>query len=84
MNTVRASACTSVRYATPEMKLFAWLCMAWRPPVSSTLPHISLSAHGSFSPKSNAPNSTSKGVRRVAASTSSGVSTGRSIVVWLS
>src|SRR5689334_24343274 len=43
MNTVRESGWVGVRYTTPEMKLFAWLCIAWRPPGSSTLTHISLS-----------------------------------------
>ena len=51
-----------MRYTTPEMKLFAWLCIAWRPPVSSTLTHISLSDQPSRSPNSSAPNSGSSGV----------------------
>ena len=58
------------------MKLLAWLCIAWRPPVSSTLTHISFNDHPRCSPKSNAPNSASEGVISAAASTSSGLSLG--------
>src|SRR5690349_7503735 len=81
MNTVRASGCVRVRYATPEMKLLAWLCIAWRPPVSSTFTHISFSDQPRRSPNSKAPNSPRSGVISCAASTSSGLSLGLSIEV---
>ena len=63
------------------MKLFAWLCMAWRPPVSSTFTHISLSDQPRRSPNSSAPNSGSSGFSNAATSTSSGESPGRSSAV---
>ena len=34
MNRVLEDGWQSLRYSTPEMKLFAWLCMACLPPVS--------------------------------------------------
>ena len=57
MNTVRACGCVRVRYTTPEMKLFAWLCIGCWPPVSSTFTHISFSDHPRCSPNISAPNS---------------------------
>src|SRR5262245_24245361 len=64
------------------MKLLAWLCIAWRPPVSSTFTHISFNDHPRRSPKSSAPNSANQGVMTAAASTRSGLSPGLSIAVW--
>ncbi len=65
----------------PEMKLFAWLCIAWRPPLSDTFTHISFNDHPMCSPNSTAPKSASSGVMNAAASTRSGLSAGRSMAV---
>jgi hypothetical protein len=70
-----------VRYTTPEMKLLAWLCMAWRPPLSSTLTHISFSDQPSRSPNKCTPKSANLGVTSRAACTNSGLSLGLSISV---
>src|SRR5450631_1381807 len=81
MNTVCELGWVGVKYSTPEMKLLAWLCMAWRPPLSSTLTHISFSNQRRRSPNRCTPNSTSLGVISEAVSVSSGLSLGCSIAV---
>src|SRR6266403_243628 len=45
----------------PEIKLLAWECSVWLPPLSSMLVHISLTVQRSFSPNSRTPKSTSFG-----------------------
>ena len=65
------------------MKLLAWLCIAWRPSVSSRLTHISLMDQPSDSPNSSVPNSASLGVTACAAATSRRLSCGFNIAVWL-
>src|SRR5262245_9733424 len=63
------------------MKLLAWLCIAWRPPGSSTLTHISFIDQPIRSPKRSTPNSINFGVIIDATSTSNGLSPGCSILV---
>ena len=63
------------------MKLLAWLCIAWRPPVSSTLTHISFINQRMRSPSRCTPKSTSLGAISSAAFANSGLSFGFSIVV---
>ncbi len=55
--------------------------MAWRPPLSSTLTHISLIDQPRRSPNSSSPISAMHGVTSVATCTSSGLSPGLSIAV---